>query len=233
MCGDPAAEPVNARPIRVLVADDKEITRNGLRDVINSRPGDGIVVVGEAATGVEVLEQCAVLDPDVVIMDLMMPEMGGIEATTRLRHRHPRIAVLVFSVKGEDHWVGEAIRAGARGYLLKDADEDDIRRYIHEVAGGGVVFGPSFADRVQLWFQPGRWDVRREFPGLTDREFEVWEGIVDGLDNPGIARRLGVSHKWVRNCASLLYQKLGISGRAEAIRLGVDKGLGQRRVGEP
>lgn len=132
------------RPIRVLVADDKEITRHGLRDVINSRPDDGIVVVGEAATGGEVLTQCARLHPHVVIMDLVMPDMGGIEATRRLRDSHPEVNVLVFSVRAEDHWVQEAVTAGARGYLLKDADEDDIRRDIELVAGGGIVFGPSF-----------------------------------------------------------------------------------------
>ena len=224
--------PVNGGPIRVLVADDKQITRNGLRDLINSRPGDGIIVVGEAATGVEVLERCAELCPDVVIMDLVMPEMGGIEATRRLRQRQPEIAVLVFSVKGDDHWVLEAMRAGARGYLLKDADEDDIRRDIQEVAGGSVVFGPSFANRVASWFEPGRSTVRREFPRLTDREFEVWEGIVEGLDNPGIARELHVSDKWVRNCASQLYAKLQVPGRAAAISLGVQAGVGRQRAGE-
>lgn len=226
-------EPLTGRPIRVLVADDKQITRNGLRDVINSRPADGIAVVGEAATGAEVLEQCALLHPDVVIMDLVMPDMGGIEATRRLRQRQPEIAVLVFSVKGEDHWVLEAMRAGARGYLLKDADEDDIRRDIQEVAGGSVVFGPSFANRVASWFEPGRSNVRRAFPRLTDREFEVWEGIVEGLDNAGIARELHVSDKWVRNCASQLYAKLGVPGRAAAISLGMQEGLRPDQAGRP
>ena len=217
-----------SRPIRVVVADDKQITRSGLRDLINSRPGDGIEVVGEAATGVEVLEQCARLQPDVVIMDLVMPDMGGIEATRRLRQDQPEVAVLVFSVKGDDHWVLEAMRAGAHGYLLKDADEDDIRHDIEKVAGGSVVFGPSFANRVASWFEPGRSTVRRAFPRLTDREFEVWEGIVEGLDNPGIARELHVSDKWVRNCASQLYAKLGVAGRAGAISAGLEAGLGRK-----
>jgi DNA-binding NarL/FixJ family response regulator len=224
---------MNAQPIRVLVADDKQITRDGLRDVINSRPGAGIEVVGEAATGIEALEQCARLCPDVVIMDLVMPDMGGIEATRRLRQRQPEVAVLVFSVKGDDHWVLEAMRAGARGYLLKDADEDDIRRDIEKVAGGGVVFGPSFANRVASWFEPGRANVRRAFARLTDREFEVWEQIVEGLDNPAIARELYVSNKWVRNCASQLYAKLGVSGRAAAISAGLDAGVGRQPRCEP
>ncbi len=219
---------MSGRPIRVVVADDKQITRSGLRDLINSRPGDGIEVVGEAATGVEVLQQCARLRPDVVIMDLLMPEMGGIEATRRLRQDQPDVAVLVFSVKGDDHWVLEAMRAGAHGYLLKDADEDDIRHDIEKVAGGSVVFGPSFANRVASWFEPGRSSVRQKFPRLTDREFEVWEGIVEGLDNPGIARELYVSDKWVRNCASQLYAKLGVAGRAGAISAGMEAGLGRK-----
>ena len=214
-------------PIRVVVADDKQITRRGLRDLLNSRPTDGIEVVGEAANGAEVLDQCARLHPDVVIMDLVMPDMGGIEATRRLRKSQPEVAVLVFSVKGEDHWVLEAMRAGAHGYLLKDADEDDIRRDIEKVAAGSVVFGPSFANRVASWFEPGRANVRRAFPQLTDREFEVWEGIVQGLDNPAIARQLYVSDKWVRNCASQLYSKLGVPGRAAAISAGVEAGLGR------
>jgi DNA-binding NarL/FixJ family response regulator len=218
---------VSGTTIRVVVADDKQITRSGLRDLINSRPGDGIEVVGEAATGVEALEQCARLKPDVVIMDLLMPEMGGIEATRRLREAHPEVAVLVFSAKGEDHWVLEAMRAGAHGYLLKDADEDDIRHDIEKVAGGSVVFGPSFANRVASWFEPGRSNVRHTFPRLTDREFEVWEGIAEGLDNPAIARELHVSDKWVRNCASQLYAKLGVAGRAGAISAGVEAGLGR------
>ena len=224
---------MTGRSIRVLVADDKQITRNGLRDVINSRPGDGIEVVGEAATGVEVLEQCALLHPDVVIMDLLMPDMGGIEATRRLRQCQPEVAVLVFSVKGDDHWVLEAMRAGAHGYLLKDADEDDIRRDIEKVAGGSVVFGPSFANRVASWFEPGRSNVRRAFPRLTDREFEVWEQIVEGLDNPAIARELHVSDKWVRNCASQLYAKLEVPGRAAAISVGLDAGVGGQGGGRP
>jgi DNA-binding NarL/FixJ family response regulator len=220
---------VSERPIRVVVADDKQITRNGLRDVINSRPGDGIVVVGEAATGTEVLEQCAALRPDVVIMDLLMPEMGGIEATRRLRQRHPDVKVLVFSVKGEDHWVLEAMRAGASGYLRKDADEDDIRRDIEKVAAGSTVFGPSFADRVASWFEPGRSSVRRAFPTLTDREFEVWELMVEGLDNAAIAGALFLSPKTVRNLTSQLYAKLGVAGRVEAIKLGIEKGVGRPR----
>jgi DNA-binding NarL/FixJ family response regulator len=219
---------VSERHIRVVVADDKQITRNGLRDVINSRPGDGIVVVGEAATGRELLEQCAVLQPDVVIMDLLMPEMGGIEATRRLRQRQPGVKVLVFSVKGEDHWVLEAMRAGASGYLRKDADEDDIRRDIEKVAAGSTVFGPSFANRVASWFEPGRSNVRRAFPQLTDREFEVWELLVDGLDNAAIAGELFLSPKTVRNLASQLYAKLAVAGRAEAIKLGIEN-----RVGRP
>ncbi len=220
---------MSEHPIRVLVVDDKQITRNGLRDVINSRPGDGIVVVGEAATGTEALEQCAVLRPDVVIMDLLMPEMGGIEATRRLHQRQPDVAVLVFSVKGEDHWVVEAMRAGAHGYLLKDADEDDIRRKIQEVAAGSVVFGPSFADRVASWLEAGGSNVRRAFPELSDREFEVWLGIAKGLDNTAIGKELNVSPKRVRNCASQLYAKLGVAGRAEAIKLGIEKGVGGPR----
>ena len=224
---------MSERAIRVVVADDKEITRNGLRDVINSRPGDGIEVVGEAATGAEALEQCALLHPDVVIMDLLMPEMNGIEATKRLRQCQPEVAVLVFSVKGEDHWVREAIRAGAHGYLLKDTDEDDIRRDIEKVAKGSVVFGPSFADRMASWFEPGRSNARGVFPRLTDREFEVFEGMVEGLDNRAIAKELFVSDKWVRNCTSQIYAKLGVAGRAGAIRIGLEAGVGCGRDGAP
>ncbi len=231
MCGDPAAEPVTARPIRVLVADDKEITRNGLRDVINSRPGDGIVVVGEAATGVEVLEQCAVLDPDVVIMDLVMPEMNGIEATTRLRHRHPRVAVLVFSVKGEDHWVGEAIRAGARGYLLKDADEDDMLHAIRAVGKGEAIFSPAVARRVIDFLTGTRSEVERAvparaFPELTTREREVLDLIAQGLSNPQIAARLYLSPKTVRNHISNIFAKLQVADRAQAIVRARKAGLG-------
>jgi DNA-binding NarL/FixJ family response regulator len=220
-------------PIRVMVVDDKQITRNGLRELINSRPDEGIEVVGEASTGSEALEQCALLHPDVVIMDVVMPDMGGIEATRRLSQNQPEVAVLMFSVRGEDHWVLEAMRAGAHGYLLKDADEDDIRRDIEKIARGSVVFGPSFANRVASWFEPGRSGVRRAYPQLTDREFEVWEGIVDGLDNPAIARELYVSDKRVRNCVSQLYAKLGVSGRVEAISVAVEAGLGRKRGCDP
>lgn len=223
---------MSGRAIRVLVADDVEITRYGLSALLNSRPDDGIEVVGEAATGAEALEQCAVLKPDVVIMDLRMPEMGGVEAIRRLRNCQPEVAVLVLSVLGEDHWVHEAMQAGAHGYLLKNADEDDIRHDIEKVARGGVVFGPSFADRLPSWFQDDRSSVRRAYPQLTDREFEVWEGITSGLDNPAIARDLQISHKRVRNCASQLYTKLGVPGRAAAISLGVEVGLGRTRQSE-
>ncbi len=217
---------MTGEPIKVLVADDKQITRNGLRDVINSRPDDGIVVVGEAATGVEVLERCAELHPDVVIMDLLMPDMDGIEATRRLRQLHPEVAVLVFSVRGEEHCVRDAVRAGAKGYLQKDADEDDIRRDIQEVAAGKWVFGGSVADFLRQWCDPGRPSLRSRFPRLTDREFDVWQGIVAGFDNRTIAKWLFVSEKRVRNCTSQVYAKLGVSGRAEAIRLGLEAGIG-------
>jgi DNA-binding NarL/FixJ family response regulator len=212
---------MTSAPIRVMVVDDKQITRNGLRELINSRPDEGIEVVGEASTGSEALEQCALLHPDVVIMDVVMPDMGGIEATRRLSQNQPEVAVLMFSVRGEDHWVLEAMRAGAHGYLLKDADEDDIRRDIEKIARGSVVFGPSFANRVASWFEPGRSGVRRAYPQLTDREFEVWEGIVDGLDNPAIARELYVS------------DKLGVSGRVEAISVALEAGLGRKRGCDP
>jgi len=209
--------------LRALIVDDHPLFRDGLRTLLSS---SGVEVVGEAATGSEAVSIAAEAQPDVVLMDLQIPEIDGIEATRRITSSAPHIAVLVLTMFDDDDSVFAAMRAGARGYLLKGADHTDILRAVTAVARGDAVFGPSIADRVLRFFssrQPGPSDA---FPELTGRECEVLELIADGHTNDVIARRLVVSGKTVRNHISNIFAKLHVADRAEAIVRARRAGLG-------
>ena len=210
--------------VRVLVADDHPVFRAGMVTVLSDL--DGIEVVGQAADGEQALAQVAALEPDVVLMDLRMPGVGGLEATARLRVEYPDVAVVVLTMDSDDDSLFAALRAGARGYLLKEADGLDIERAVLGAAAGEAVFGSGVAERVLAFFTTGRRPQASPFPQLSPRELEVLELIAQGLDNQQIARRLVLSDKTVRNRVSDVLGKLHARNRAEVVALARDAGLG-------
>ena len=214
-------------PVRVVIIDDQAPFREAARLVVEL--ADGFEVVGEAASGEEALEQVAGLDPDVVLMDLRMPGMGGLAATARIKEAHPRTHVVVLTMSEDPDSVFAALRAGARGYLLKESDADDVRRTLAAVTRGEAVFGARVAEQVVGFFAGGAVGpaVAQPFPELTTREREVLELMAQGLDNASIARRLFLSEKTVRNRVSDVLAKLRARTRAEAVAKARDAGVGQ------
>ncbi len=211
--------------IRVLIVDDHPLYREGLRSAIRGMPG--IDVVGEAADGEEAVRQTESLDPDVVLMDLQMPRLNGVDATRTLRTSSPRTAVLALTMLDGDEAITAALRAGASGYLLKGADRAEIERAITEVAGGAMVVGPGVANRMKSWFAAGNHaSPAVPFAELTDREREVLVLVARGMTNPAIAQRLSLSEKTVRNNVSNIFAKLGVENRSAAVAKARDAGLG-------
>lgn len=206
--------------IRVLVADDHPVVRGGLAALLGTL--DGLQVVAEAADGEAAVREALLGRPDVAVLDLRMPRLDGIEATRRLRAALPQTAVLVLTMFDDDDLVADALDAGARGYLLKGAEPEEIERAVRAVAAGSAILAPEIATRA-LQRQAGRTEP---FPTLTAREREVLDQIARGLSNPVIAERLGVAVKTVGNHISAIFLKLGIATRAEAIVLARDAGLG-------
>jgi DNA-binding NarL/FixJ family response regulator len=210
--------------IRLLVVDDHPAYRRGLALML-ADAGD-ISVVGEADTGDRALEQAAALTPDVILMDLRMPGLDGIEATRRLTRSGSTAAVVVLTMFEDDDSVFAAMRAGARGYVLKGADQDEIVRAIRAVAAGEAIFGPEIAQRVIAHFTSGSGSTAAAFPSLTEREREVLELVAAGQGNAAIAHGLMISLKTVRNHVSNIFTKLQVSDRAQAIVKARDAGLG-------
>jgi DNA-binding NarL/FixJ family response regulator len=217
--------------IRVVIADDHPIFRDGLRGTFNSVAHTE--VVAEAATGEEAVEAAAAHQPDVVVMDLHMPGLNGIEATRRIVHHSPHVGVLVLTMFEDDASVFAAMRAGARGYLLKGADKAEILRALQAVASGEAIFGPAVARRVIEYFSapqvPG---PPLAFPELTEREREVLDLIAQGHNNEAIARQLVLSQKTVRNHVSNIFAKLQVADRAQAIVRARKAGLGRNSEGD-
>jgi DNA-binding NarL/FixJ family response regulator len=210
--------------LRVLIAEDHPVFRDGLRALLKSM--HGTEVVGEAATGSEAVQQALALQPDVVVMDLDLPELDGVTATRRVVANSPHIGVLVLTMFDDDS-VFAAMRAGARGYLLKGADQEEIRRAIVAVHHGEAIFGPAVAQRLVDYFSTARPGIPAEvFPGLTDRERQVLDLLAKGHANPVIAARLGISAKTARNHVSNIFTKLQVTDRAQAIVRAREAGLG-------
>ena len=210
---------------RVVVADDHPTFRRGLGALLATLPD--VEVVGEAADGEAVIVLAAELSPDVVVMDLNMPGVNGVEATRRIVETDPNVAVLVLTMLDEDEAVFAAMRAGARGYIVKGADTDDVLRALESVARGDAVFGPAVATRVLSYLtRPLSARDPVLFPELSDREREVLELIARGMSNSDIARTLVVSPKTVRNHVSNVFTKLQVTDRAEAIVRARKAGLG-------
>ena len=210
-------------PIRILVADDHAGFRSGLDALLATQPD--LRVVGEAATGDEAVARALALQPDVVLMDLNMPGLDGIAATRRIVDTSPHIAVLVLTMADNDAAVFDALRAGARGYLLKGADRAELTRAIRAVASGEAIFGPDVARRLMAYFADA--PVRAPaFPELSERELEVLELIARGMSNQQIVDRLGISPKTVRNHISNIFSKLQVRDRAEAVVRAREAGMG-------
>ena len=209
--------------IRVLIADDHPLVRAGLQAALASMPD--VEIVAEAATGSAAIREAALHQPDVVVMDLQMPALNGIEATRELRRALPSAAVLVLTMFDDDDWVFAAMRAGARGYVLKGAEQQEIARAIMAVAAGEAIFGPAVATRVLAYFAtPPR--TPTPFPELTAREREVLDLIAAGHNNHQIAEQLTLSAKTVANHISAIFAKLQVADRTQAILRARDAGLG-------
>ncbi len=211
--------------VRVVIADDHPVFREGLQTVL-ADVGD-LEVVGAVADGAAAIAVVERLRPDVVLMDLQMPGVGGLEATARIATVRPEVAVVVLTMNEDADAVFAALRAGARGYLVKEADSGDIVRAVRAVAGGEAVFGSRIADKVLAFFSAApAAGALTAFPQLTAREREVLTLVAQGCDNRTIARRLVLSDKTVRNHVSACLSKLQVASRAEAVALARDAGLG-------
>ena len=210
----------------VLVADDHPLVRDGLRAVLSAT--DDLVVVGEAADGLAAVALVQELGPDVVVMDLQMPGLHGLEATRQITTHRPSTAILVLTMFEDDDTVFSAIRAGASGYLLKGADGADIVAAVRSVAAGQAVFGAMLAARLRSWFAapPPERDVA--FAGLTSRERDILDHLAAGLTNAEIGDRLHLSAKTVANNVSAILNKLHVTQRSQAIVRARDAGLGRQ-----
>jgi DNA-binding NarL/FixJ family response regulator len=210
---------------RILIADDHAIVREGLRAVLGSEPD--MEVVGEAVTGKEVVVRAAELGPDLILMDIQMPGLNGIEATRRILGANPSIGVVVLTMFGDDDSVFSAMRAGARGYVLKGAPPSEILKVLRPVAEGEAHFGPEVARRLTNFFSaPPPPRSGEAFSDLTSREREILDLIAQGHTNAKIARQLFVSPKTVRNHISHIFTKLQIADRTQAILRAREAGLG-------
>lgn len=210
-------------PIRVVIADDHELVRSGLRAAL---PEDaGFRIVAEAPDGLHALGAVEMHHPEVVLMDLNMPNLGGVEATRRIVEGTWRTAVLVLTMYDDDASVQEALRAGASGYLLKGASRGEIQAAVRSVASGGAVFGAGVATKALARLaQPARIDEL--FPELTSRERTVLELLARDLQPPAVARRLGIAEKTVRNSIATILTKLSVGDRAAAVAIARSAGLG-------
>jgi DNA-binding NarL/FixJ family response regulator len=215
--------------ITVVVADDHPPLRIGVRALLEL--ADDIDVVAEAATCEEAIQAAADLQPDVIMMDLRMPVVGGVEATRTIVRQSPHIAVLVLTMVDDAESVFAALRAGARGYLLKESGAAELHRAVHAVASGEFITSPAVASRVSGFFATANaGHLSEAFPALTQREREVLDLIAQGRNNASIARQLFISPKTVRNHISNIFAKLHVADRADAIVRAREAGLGQRPV---
>ena len=218
---------MSQEPVRIVVVDDHKLFREGLSALLQAAPGT--VVVGEAGTGQEALLQVRASTPHVVLMDIQMPDMNGIEATRRILADQPDVGVIMLTMLEDDDSLFAAMCAGARGYILKGADRAEVLRTVAAVAAGQALFGPAIANRLTKFFKKGGQIEAAivPFPDLTDREREVLSLIAQGLSNDEIAARLHISGKTVSNYISTIFNKLQVANRAQVIVKAREAGLGK------
>jgi DNA-binding NarL/FixJ family response regulator len=228
---DPQTQPAKNDKIRVLLVDDHAIVRQGLRMFIEMQ--NDMEVVGEGTNGVEAVELAARLNPDVILLDLIMPQMGGVEATRKILEEAPRSCILILTSFGDDDKVFPAIRAGAQGYLLKDIQPMDLVRAVRECHQGKAQLHPDITRRLMAAVSDGAAApetkpamVPKELDGLTEREQEVLELIARGLTNREIAAQMVISEKTVKTHVSNLLDKLGLEDRTRAAIWALKHGLG-------
>ncbi len=209
----------------IVLADDHPLVRQGLRAVLDG--AEDLEVVGEAETGTDAVRLCVVLRPDVVLMDLQMPVLHGIEATRQVRRACPGTSVLILTMFDDDQSVFAAVAAGAAGYLLKGSDGPDIVAAVRAAAAGHAIFGAALAQRLRAWFERPPVDPDRPFPELSDREREILDGIAAGRTNTEIGGALFLSPKTVANNVTAILAKLHVAHRAEAIVRAREAGLGR------
>jgi DNA-binding NarL/FixJ family response regulator len=212
-------------PLRILLADDHNLFRQGLRRILESQPG--FEVVAEAASGLEAVELAGKEQPDVAIMDIAMKELNGIEATAQLLRQSPRTAVLILSMYSDERYVNRAVRAGARGYLLKDTVEEGLLRAIQQVVEGQAFFSPAIAQILQdaraRDIQGHRVEDRYDL--LTERERQLYHMLAEGQSNKEIAGRLGLSLHTVETHRTRIMEKLGVHSIAELVLSAVRRGI--------
>ncbi|WEO96268.1 response regulator transcription factor [Streptomyces sp. FXJ1.172] len=217
-----------AGTIRVLIADDQEMVRQGFTVLLNTQPD--IEVIGQAVDGRDAITRTAELAPDVVLMDIRMPEMSGLEATQRITVEHPAVKVLVLTTFDLDEYVYEALRAGASGFLLKDASADKLAEAVRVVAAGDALLAPGITRRLIAEFsrldgKGGQAPLKQRVGDLTERETEVLALIAQGLSNAEIAERLVVAEQTVKTHVSRILVKLGLRDRTQAAIFAFDSGL--------
>lgn len=214
--------------IRVLIVDDHTLFREGVYAIL--RGEEDIEVAGKASTGQEAIEQTERLQPDVILMDIQMPDMNGIEATEKILTKHPRIGIIMVTMLEDGDFLFAAMRVGARGYVLKGADKEEMLESIRAVAGGQAIFGPAIATKLASYFREVHITARREghsklFPELTDREHEILVHIARGENNHVIANKLHITIKTVSNHISNIFNKLQVSDRSQAIVKAKEAGM--------
>jgi RNA polymerase sigma factor (sigma-70 family) len=214
------------KTIRVLIADDHPIFRFGMKTLLSTE--DDIEVVGEANTGQEAVNMVQEIVPDVILMDINMPGINGIEATRAITETTPETAVLIVTML-DDESVYAAMRSGARGYLLKGAEGSTTLRAIRAVADGETILSSGAGERLQQYISNLSSEDESAFPSLTPREREILELIAQGLTNNAIAEKLVLSPKTVRNQVSTIFRKLQVTNRGEAIALARDAGYAESR----
>lgn len=209
-------------PLRVAIVDDHPIVRTGLRLMLNMRKD--FLLVGEAGDGATAIRLVGETQPDVVLMDIRMPSMDGLEAIAQIRQQWPQVAILILTTYNEDELMLRALKAGARGYVLKDTDVHVLLQAIQTVAQGSVLVQPEVMERLLSHTEPSSSHVT-ERPELTEREQEILEGVVRGERSKEIARRLGLSERTIWAYLTTIYNKLGVDSRASAVAVALKYGL--------
>jgi DNA-binding NarL/FixJ family response regulator len=209
-------------PVRILLADDHRMFRQGLRELLERKTR--FEVVGEASTGSEALAAAEQLRPDIVLLDIQMPELDGVAVARRLAQQHPSIKIVMLTMYQQDQHLLEAIKAGARGYLLKDADADELIAVLERVARGEAALDPTLTGRIFDAVRRGE-TSQAGADALTDREREIVQLLVAGYDNRTIAAHLHLSEKTIGNRLSEIFQKLGVANRTQAAMVAVQRGI--------